>query len=222
VARLSRPRWAALLLAAPMVFGPVAVRAQVEVVFVGNEGVLLSDGAVTLASDLPYRPGALGYARYRLASLPSGPRVVALVSHRHADHFSPELWLDLGWRIIGPAEVTAGLPRDRVIPLDSTVTLGPITVTPFPTTHGGTEHYSYLVEWSGLRFYFAGDTEDASRLLAQRDLDIAFVTPWLYRSTQDLGPIDSRRTVIYHHRSPGDAPPCDCTVPSEGVAIPVP
>jgi L-ascorbate metabolism protein UlaG (beta-lactamase superfamily) len=77
---------------------------------------------------------------------------------------------------------------------------GPVAIRPLATPHARLEHYSYLVEWSGLRFYFTGDTDDLAELLRQKALDAAFVSPWLLRSAAKAGRrIDARRIVVYHH-----------------------
>jgi hypothetical protein len=56
---------------------------------------------------------------------------------------------------------------------------------------------AYLVEWSGLRLFFTGDTEDPGALLAARDLDVAFVSPWLLRRiVDDDRRVDARRVVV--------------------------
>ena len=76
-----------------------------------------------------------------------------------------------------------------------------ITFRPLATPHASLEHYSYVVEWRGLRLYFTGDTEDTASLLAARELDVAFVSPWLLRTVQKQGRrIDARHIVVYHHR----------------------
>ena len=80
------------------------------------------------------------------------------------------------------------------------VAFGPVVVTPLATPHARLEHYSYRVEWSGLSFYFTGDTDDTAELLRQRNLDAAFVSPWLLAAATKAGRrIDARRVVVYHH-----------------------
>ncbi len=174
---------------------------SLQIRFVGNEGVELSDGRTTLLTDLPYRPGAFGYMTYDPGALRPAGRVVSLISHGHADHFDPALFRPTGWEIIGPREVTRSLPGERVLPLADTIRVGAFTVHPVPTPHGP-EHYSYLVTWRGRRLYLVGDTEQADALLAATGLDVAFVSPWLACTVSRSGAaIDAARVVIYHHRS---------------------
>ena len=66
--------------------------------------------------------------------------------------------------------------------------------------------------------YFTGDTESTAELLAQTDLDLAFVSPWLAERLLAAGEtIDARRVVIYHHRSGEQRPmPDGALLPRQG------
>lgn len=193
-----------------------------QIQFIGNEAVAVSDGRLLLVTDFPYQSGAFGYMRYEPSALnPAGRRVVLLITHRHDDHFDPGAVRDTSWRVLAPAEVARRLPSGLVLPLDTVLSVGGATVRPIATSHhnGAVEHYSYLVEWAGRRLYFVGDTEDPAALLAQRNLDVAFVTPWLWQAVRDRAArIDARQVVIYHHRTGETVPGCtgNCRVPSQG------
>jgi len=53
-------------------------------------------------------------------------------------------------------------------------------------------------------------------------LDVAFISPWLYRTAVKRGiTIDAQRIVIYHHASGEQVPECrgNCTVPRQGDVI---
>jgi L-ascorbate metabolism protein UlaG (beta-lactamase superfamily) len=110
----------------------------------------------------------------------------------------------------------------RAVPLGST--FGPLQVEPVETPHASVEHYSYTVSWAGRRFYFVGDTDSTEALLAARNLDVAFVSPWLLNEVLRSGrTIDARRIVIYH-QAPGESlPSCKtCTVLRQGESFIVP
>jgi L-ascorbate metabolism protein UlaG (beta-lactamase superfamily) len=185
---------------------PRAAAAEIRARFIGNMALQLSDGRVTLRTDFPYESGYSGYMTWTGALVPSADEALCLVTHSHRDHFLPRLAPRYCQRLVGPADVTAALP-ERALPLGRTVSFGPVVITPLATPHRGLEHYSYLVEWSGLRLYFTGDTEDAGELRRQRDLDVAFVSPWLLGSATSGGRrIDARRIVVYHHQA-GEAVP---------------
>jgi Beta-lactamase superfamily domain len=190
-----------------------------EARFIGNEAVALTDGRMTLVTDYPYQPGYSGYMTYDPAGFhPRGP-VLLLVTHRHRDHFDPSQPHDPSWRFLGPREIARSLPASAVIPVDSSVTVGDLQIRPIPTPHANLEHYSYRVDWLDRSLYFVGDTEDPAALLAQRGLDVAFVTPWLWQTVRSRGArIDARTIVIYHHRSGESVAGCtgSCRVPRQG------
>ena len=196
---LLKPSAAALLastLAAAAVY-PAEIRAR----FIGNMALQLSDGRVTLRSDFPYESGYSGYMSWSDALVPpTAGETLCLVTHSHRDHFLASLVPRYCPKLIGPKDVTAPFP-ERALKLAAQVRFGPVVVTPLATEHARLEHYSYLVEWSGLRFYFTGDTTDPAELLRQRALDAAFVSPWLLRAATKGGArIDARRVVVYHHQ----------------------
>lgn len=56
------------------------------------------------------------------------------------------------------------------------------------------------MSWHDKRLYFSGDTESPDSLLAARELDVAFVSPWQYQAATRRGPnLDAKHVVIYHH-----------------------
>ncbi len=187
-----------------------------DIRFIGNAGFVISDGTVSLVTDLPYRSGAFGYMTYDLDGVQPPGRVVAVITHRHDDHFDHDAFLASGWEIVGPREVTDRLPADRVVPLESAVSVGQFTITPLRTPHSGTEHYSYIIEWRGRRLYLTGDTEDPTQLLATEALDIAFVTPWLMCEVSRRGGSIQTNQIVLHHQQP-DRTPRAC-LPSRSLA----
>jgi len=175
---------------------PAEIRAR----FIGNMALQLTDGRVTLRTDFPYESGYSGYMSWSDALVPpAAGEALCLVTHSHRDHFLAAVAARFCQKLVGPADVTAALP-DRALPMGRTVSFGPLVITPLATPHARLEHYSYRVEWSGLRFYFTGDTEDPAELLRQRRLDAAFVSPWLLAAATKGGRrVDARRIVVYHH-----------------------
>jgi L-ascorbate metabolism protein UlaG (beta-lactamase superfamily) len=174
--------------------------AEIRAHFIGNMALQLTDGRFTLRTDFPYESGYSGYMSWSDALVPpAAGEALCLVTHSHRDHFLAALAARFCQKLVGPADVTAALP-DRALPMGRTVSFGPVVVTPLATPHARLEHYSYRVEWSGLRFYFTGDTDDPTELLRQRGLDVAFVSPWLLAAATKGGRrVDARRIVVYHH-----------------------
>jgi L-ascorbate metabolism protein UlaG (beta-lactamase superfamily) len=91
-------------------------------------------------------------------------------------------------------------------------------VEAFPTPHGDIDHASYLVTWHGLRLYFTGDTDSIDQLLAMKNLDYAFVSPWLIGKVEaQKGRIDARTVICYHHRADEKIPAApNRIVPKQG------
>lgn len=188
-------------------FGAVLVLSQLKAAqnlpsirFIGNEAFEISDGSTTILTDYPYQPGYSGYMRYDSATVRPAGRVLALITHRHPDHFDPTRFTDRSWRIMAPLEVTRAVRSAQVVRLDSVVTFGPATIRPIRTPHAGTEHYAYLIEWGPLKLFFPGDTEDPASLLGQTGLTHAFLTPWLWNTLRHQPDrVPAQHIVFYHH-----------------------
>ena len=175
-----------------------AIQAQLTVTLVGNAGVVLSDGQVSLLLDLPYESGAFGYMRYDPDRLRPSGEVVSVITHHHRDHFAPELFLaHEAWRVIGPESVTGSVPRARVLSGDS-IGIGAFSVVVLPTPHTD-DHRSYRVRWRDRVLHFVGDTEDAASLRASPRVDVLFVTPWLSCAAEGTaGFLAAARRIGYH------------------------
>jgi L-ascorbate metabolism protein UlaG (beta-lactamase superfamily) len=188
------------------------------ITFIGNEAIQISDGRRTLVSDFPYQSGYSGYMTYDRAKVTFDREVVALITHRHLDHFDPTGPRGSGWQVVGPREAVQNLPDGKPVS-EGVMTIGDIRIQPMRTPHANVEHYSYRVEWHGASFYFPGDTEDPKTLIEQRGLDIAFVTPWLWRQVRSSGVrIDAKQIVIYHHEAGETIAGCTgaCKAPAQG------
>ena len=179
-----------------------AEQAPLQAQFIGNEAFAITDGKTVIYTDFPYQSGAFGYMSYDFASVPKAPGSLFLITHGHADHFDASLLAKMDGKIIAPPKLAATLPAARVIPFAPKTTYRDITVETFPTPHGNTDHASYLVVWHGVRLYFTGDTESTEQLLAMKNLDFAFVSPWLLgKLAEQKARIDARTVVCYHHRA---------------------
>jgi L-ascorbate metabolism protein UlaG (beta-lactamase superfamily) len=164
-------------------------------------GVHLTDGRVAVLIDFPYESGAFGYMEWSRGTVPEGPLPLCIFSHSHADHFAPSLAREFCGAILGPKDVVQA-SGVKALELEPEVRWEGITIRPVATAHASVEHYSFFLEWGGTELYFSGDTEDASSLSAARDLDVAFVSPWLLGTIRDSGrTISARQVVVYHHKA---------------------
>ena len=194
--------------------------------FIGNMAVAISDGAVTVVTDFPYQSGYSGYMTYRAEEIRSStPATLSLITHRHPDHWDRALSEKAGWNVAGPLDVIANVPAARIVPLARGATFGAVQIEAIETPHAAIGHYSYVLTWHGRRLYFSGDTESVDHLAGLKNLDVAFISPWLYRSTLKRNlRIDARRIVIYHHEVDESVPECraTCVVPRQGDTIQLP
>lgn len=173
---------------------------QLTFQFIGNMAFSISDRKTTLYSDFPYESGAFGYMKYDLKSLKISDNGVSLITHAHRDHWAVELFQPLKLKVIGPSEVLKGIDPSHIIPIAKEITYEGIHIQPFSTPHGNITHYSYLVTWHGIKMYFTGDTEELKTLLSMKNLDVAFISPWLARSlSTNKQTVDAKKIVIYHH-----------------------
>jgi L-ascorbate metabolism protein UlaG (beta-lactamase superfamily) len=200
-----------------------------EARFIGNMAFAISDGTTTLFSDFPYQSGYSVYMKYEpREGRSSTAQSISLITHRHGDHWDRALFDRTDWRVIAPEDALTDVASHRIVralpvkPTPVTVSVGPLTVEALPTPHANIGHYSYLVTWLGRRLYFTGDTDHVDQLLAMKNLDVAFVSPWLHqRVVRTLRRIDARRVIIYHHTVDERVRECreGCTVPKQGETL---
>jgi L-ascorbate metabolism protein UlaG (beta-lactamase superfamily) len=186
--------------------------------FIGNAAYQITDGETTLLIDYPYVSGANGYMEYDFEKIKPDGDVLCLITHKHPDHFSPDLYSGTDWAIYAPHEVLRGLEEPRSISTGMQAQFKTITIQAFKTPHSRMVHYSYLVTWHGFRILVFGDTPMSGSFLRYRDLDVAFVTPWFIKGAMAAGgKIGADKVVIYHHKADEKKPPCDsCIFPKQG------
>lgn len=179
--------------------------------FIGNESFHITDGENTIISDFPYQSGAFGYMEYEMDDVPTTDNAICLVTHVHTDHWSPKLFEKLkNAKVIGPPSVTKYVEDDRIIQIESgaAARLGDLDVLAISTPHNlAQDHFSYLVDWHGLRIYFPGDTETPAEILHRRDIDVMFITPWLIRTIERQNlTLDCKKLIVYHQKSDEEFP----------------
>lgn len=184
-----------------LLFSGPAVADELEFQFIGNMAFSISDGKITLYSDFPYESGAFGYMKYDLQDVKISKNGVCLITHSHRDHWASELFQPLNLKLIGPPDVLKGVDPSRVIPFAKEIQYDGIRIEPFSTPHGrNMTHYSYLVIWHGVRMYFTGDTDEVETLLSMKDLDAAFISPWLAQVLlEKKQSVDANKIFMYHH-----------------------
>jgi L-ascorbate metabolism protein UlaG (beta-lactamase superfamily) len=82
---------------------------NLEARFIGNMAYAISDGATTLFTDFPYQSGYSDYMKYDAREIRSRtPRSLALITHRHPDHWDSAQFSVTDWSVIGPADAVLG------------------------------------------------------------------------------------------------------------------
>jgi hypothetical protein len=194
--------------------------AELQFRFIGNEAFEITDGEVTLLSDFPYRSGYSIYMTYPDEEIRRRERSVCLITHRHGDHFEPKLVGEIGCRVVAAPEITNKLQDVETLELGGKLLFHSVGIRPIRTPHSDTQHYSYLVEWHGLKLYFVGDTETPEHI--PDDLDVLFVSPWLLDTIKRSGSEPSAKKVVIYHHTADEAADCErcacerCVVPQQG------
>lgn len=192
--------------------------------FIGNEAWHITDGEYTVLTDFPYQSGYSRYMTWEWSGVPGitdPAKLLIVTTHEHRDHFAAELLPRMkAGGAIGPAPMLAAAGKAALRPSADT-RFGPIRVQALATSHADLEHYSYVIEWKGIRIYLPGDTETTTSLIGSKDLDVAFVTPWMLRAVQRAAAkIDARRVIVVHHEAGESVPPYQgSTVPRQGEVV---
>jgi glyoxylase-like metal-dependent hydrolase (beta-lactamase superfamily II) len=178
---------------------------KIEVVFLGNCGLFMTDGNINIYVDFPYKSGAHGYMTYDPELLDSlHANSIFLFTHGHSDHYSRKLFKKTNQKLYGPWPVEFLMPKKRKYNLDELNALFPnFTVTEYKTKHGySLKHLSYLIEWNKKRIFISGDAHLSDTLVSVKNLDLVFAAPWVLADAWERKlKIDTKQIVLYHHRS---------------------
>jgi L-ascorbate metabolism protein UlaG (beta-lactamase superfamily) len=158
----------------------------VEITWLGHASVMLHDGPCTVFID-PWKTGE---------DLPGADFI--LVTHDHRDHYSSS---DIEALSKGTTRVIAPMPTPLVTNLISageSLHFGPLVVTAVPAYNVKKKFHpkengwvGYVVEMSGLKIYYAGDTDDIPEML-QVDADAALIP---VGGTYTMDAFDAARAV---------------------------
>ncbi|MEZ4386018.1 MAG: MBL fold metallo-hydrolase [Candidatus Krumholzibacteriia bacterium] len=155
------------------------------------------------------------------AYLRDGRPDVVLVTHKHRDHFDPDVLHELAGQhnvVIMPLPVAESVPAADpvVLAAGDTWAAGDLTVTAVPAynrTAGRGDYHplgdgiGYLLQRAGMRVYISGDTEDAPELAAIAPVDVAFLCmnlPWTMSVEQAARAVKAIRPRVlypYHYRN---------------------
>lgn len=171
---------------------------NIQIRFIGNCGLHMTDGKFNFYVDFPYKSGAYNYMEYDEAEIDDiVDPAIFIFTHRHADHFSKKLLKELRGEILE----TFKIDKNRVISLEELNDSVPfLSIKAFKTKHRFTfKHYSYLISWHGKRIFISGDTEQAEIFNEVKEIDWAFVPVWFLQDANEKNiKIDVEQYGLYH------------------------
>lgn len=92
---------------------------EISINFIANASVRITDGEHILFTDFPYVSGAYGHMEFTYPYfVEQDNNVSTLITSRMTDHFDPEVFMTLGWKVFAPAEV-AGDIQNRYVELSA-------------------------------------------------------------------------------------------------------
>jgi L-ascorbate metabolism protein UlaG (beta-lactamase superfamily) len=166
---------------------------QITIKFIGNCGLYMTDGALNVYVDFPYKSGAYNYMKYDKAELDNiKDNSIFIFTHRHADHYSKKLLKKLHAKAYGPWN-ESGIDKLNA-------SLQDFSIQSFRTKHRFSfKHDSYLITWHNKKIFISGDTENADTIATVKGIDWAFVPYWiLLDATEKKMKIDAKMFAIYH------------------------
>jgi L-ascorbate metabolism protein UlaG (beta-lactamase superfamily) len=170
---------------------------EIKIKFIGNCGLYLTDGNINVYVDFPYKSGAHKYMEYDKSELESiKDNAVFLFTHRHSDHYSKKLVKKIKKKFGG--NVYGNWNADKLKELNDFA--NGFSIQAFKTSHMFTfKHYSYVITWHDKKIYISGDTGDLEAVSKLKDVDWAFVNPWLYMNAKsEKIKIDAKNFGMYH------------------------
>ena len=170
---------------------------DINVKFIGNCGLYMTDGNLNIYFDFPYKSGAFGYMEYDQSELDSiKDNSIFIFTHKHPDHYSGKNMRKTLKNKNGKKYGKWNISKLENL-ANSTANF---SIQAFKTGHRFSfRHYSYLITWHGKKIFISGDTETADTILKVSNMDWAFVPSWIVHDANEKGiKIDSKMIGIYH------------------------
>ena len=173
---------------------------EINIEFMGNCGLYLTDGKTNIYTDFPYKSGAHGYMEFGEAELDSiKENSIFIFTHKHSDHFSKKN-LKKVMKEKGGAQYGVSNVSDLKQLED---TIDEFKIEAFKTQHKvfgiSFRHYSYLITWHGKKIFLSGDTTNPETIGKLEDIDLAFVPYWILLNAKEQEiTIDAKMFGVYH------------------------
>ncbi|WP_412984680.1 MBL fold metallo-hydrolase [Pontimicrobium sp. IMCC45349] len=173
---------------------------EINIKFLGNCGLYITDGTTHIYTDFPYKSGAHGYMEFDSTELDSiKHNSIFIFTHKHSDHYSKKhlnkILKEKGGQKYGVSNIS------ELENLNNS--LDNFEIKAFKTTHKvfgiSFRHYSYLITWHGKRIYLSGDTTNPETIGKIKNMDWAFVPYWILLNAKEQEiEIDSKMLGVYH------------------------
>lgn len=170
---------------------------EIEIRYIGNCGLHITDGFNHLYIDFPYKSGAHNYVEYDESEIDSiQENSFHFFTHKHSDHYSSKLMNSAvkmkNGKAFGPWNISEMEGLTEVI--------SDFEITAIKTKHRfSLNHYSILITWHNKKIFISGDTESAETIGKMTNLEWAFVPAWLLVDSQENKiKIDSKMIGVYH------------------------
>ncbi|GAA0749858.1 MBL fold metallo-hydrolase [Gaetbulibacter jejuensis] len=173
---------------------------EINIEFIGNCGLYMTDGLTNIYTDFPYKSGAHNYMEFDESELDSvKENSIFIFTHKHSDHYSKKnlkkIIKEKGGEQFGVSNIS------DLEKLNNTI--NDFEIKAFKTEHKvfgvSFKHYSFLISWHGKRIYLSGDTTNPETMGKVKNIDWAFVPYWILNNAKEQGiSIDVKMYFIYH------------------------
>ncbi|GAA0736153.1 hypothetical protein GCM10009431_01750 [Gaetbulibacter jejuensis] len=173
---------------------------EIQIEFIGNCGLHMTDGITNFYIDFPYKSGAHGYMEFKESELDSiKENSIFIFTHKHSDHYSKKnlkkVMKEKGGQTYGVSNISELEKLNE--------TLDNFEIEAFKTEHKvfgiNFRHYSFLITWHGKRMYLSGDTTEPQTIGKIKNIDWAFVPYWILKNAKEQKiDIDADMYYVYH------------------------
>jgi len=173
---------------------------EIQIEFIGNCGLHMTDGISNFYIDFPYKSGAHGYMEFKESELDSiKENSIFIFTHKHSDHYSKKnlkkVMKEKGGQTYGVANIS------ELEKLGESIEN--FEIKAYKTDHTvfgiSFRHYSYLITWHNKKIYLSGDTTEPETIGKMEKIDLAFVPYWILKNAKEQNiTIDAKMFAVYH------------------------
>ena len=173
---------------------------EIEIEFIGNCGLHMTDGISNFYIDFPYKSGAHGYMEFDESELDSiQENSIFIFTHKHSDHYSKKNLKKVMKRKSGQTYGVSNISELEKLG----ESIENFEIKALKTNHTvfgiSFRHYSYLITWHNKKIYLSGDTTEPETIGKIEKIDLAFVPYWILKNANEQNiTIDAKMFAVYH------------------------